>query len=343
MKFLVILSLIFLPSQIFAQEESSMSEKGVIEITPSIPTPGESVTATVRSSFYSDLKKSNIVWTVNGAEKKREVGGISFQFTAPTNGSATEIYATVEKESGYIFAGYFILKTAEIDLIYEANTYTPPFYKGRSLFTDQSVVTVLALANLIENGSKLQKNKIIYNWYKNDQKISEFSGVGKDSISIQGGIVSRPFYISVLTESINSGLKAKKKILINPTAPKVVLYENNPIYGSIFEKALTGMFNFDREEVGITAIPYFFSVKNKTSGSLKYSWFENGELIGDETFGSFINYLNPKRSLNGISNIGVSVEHSENFLQSGMVSFKINVLGIQQSDTIETTNATSPF
>jgi hypothetical protein len=165
--------------------------------------------------------------------------------------------------------------------------------------------------------------------------ITELSGTGRDSIVVQGDVLSRPFYISVVAESLNSNAIAKKRILINPTQPKVVLYENNPIFGSIFERALTGEFNFDREEVGITAIPYFFSAEERSSGSLKYSWFENGKSVGGEGLGSFINYLNPNKQKNGVSNLGVTIEHSNNFRQSGNNSFKINVLGNQQSDTIE--------
>jgi hypothetical protein len=343
MKFLVLLSLIFLPLQIFAQE-SSFSEEAIIAITPEIPAPRDTVLATVRSSQYINLKKAEVVWSIDNKEIKRGIGESSFQFRAPDLGQVLNLKATIIRSPGDIFSNLITIKTAGLDLIHEANTYTPPFYKGRSLFTTQSNVTIAALADLRENNTRLSKNQIIYNWYRDGQYISSISGVGKDSAVFTGGILSKPFDISVLAESLNSDLKAKKIVYIKNTAPNVVLYENNPIYGNIFEKALTGTFNFDREEVGITAVPYFFSAEKRASGSLKYSWFENGKKIGDDTFGSFINYLNPERSANGVSNLRVRINNSENFLQSGENSFKINVQGIQQSDTIEnTTNANSPF
>jgi hypothetical protein len=340
MKFLFALILIIIPFQTSAQLFSSIEEKAIIELKPEFPAPKEMVTATVKSSYFEDLKRATIVWSIDGAERKREIGGTTFQFQAPEAGRNMELFVTVDRVTS-TFANFINLKTANLDLIYEANTYTPPFYKGRTLYTPQASIKIAALATMIENGSQLPKNRIIYNWYKNDEKISELSGLGKDSAVFQGDLLSRPFYVSVIAESLNSDLKSKKRILITPTAPKVVLYENNPLFGSVFEKALTGTFNFDREEVGITAVPYFFSADQRGSGSLKYSWYENGKTIGNETFGSFINYLNPNKEKNGVSNLEVRVDHSTSFLQSGNNSFKINVLGNQQSDTMNTNESIS--
>jgi hypothetical protein len=345
MKYLLLLTLIFAPLASFAQINSPLSafsERVIITLSPEYPAPNETVTARVASSFYDDLKRAEIVWQIDGAEKKRAIGETTFQFQAPANGREMELFATINNGDIESYAGFRKIRTANLDLIYEANTYTPPFYKGRSLYVPQSEITIAALATIIEGGVQLPKDKIIYSWYKDSNLITDLSGVGKDSIKIQGDVLSRPFYVSVIAESLNSNAVAKKRILINPTQPKVVLYENNPIFGSIFEKALTGEFNFDREEVGITAIPYFFSTEDRSSGSLKYSWFENGKSVGGEGLGSFINYLNPNKEKNGVSNLGVKIEHSNNFRQSGNNSFKINVLGNQQSDTIEI-NESSAF
>lgn len=341
MKFLFALILILVPLQTSAQLFSSFEETAVIELRPEYPAPKEMVTATVKSSYYEDLKRATIVWSVDGAERKREIGGTTFQFQAPESGRNMELFVTVDRETS-TFANFINIRTGNLDLIYEADTYTPPLYKGRTLFTPQASIKVSALATMIEGGVQLPKSKIIYNWYKNDEKVPELSGLGKDSAVFQGDLLSKPFNVSVIAESLAGNTRAKKRILISPTTPKVVLYENNPLFGSVFEKALTGTFNFDREEVGITAVPYFFSADQRSSGSLKYSWYENGKSIGDETFSSFINYLNPNKEKNGVSNLEVRINHTNSFLQSGSNSFKINVLGNQQSDTMNV-NESSAF
>ncbi len=342
MKYLIIFSLIFLPLVSNAQTFQNTFREGlIIEITPQIPSPNETVSAKVISNNYEDLSRANITWSINNIDKKREIGGTTFQFQAPAAGKKIELFVTVEKTNGAIFSNFINIQTANLDLIYEANTYVPPFYKGRSLFVTQSEITVAAMAEVFENGAKLPKNKVIYNWYYNDNYASNLSGIGKDSARFEGDILSRPFSVSVIVESLNPGIKSKNKILIKPVPSKILMYENNPIYGSLFEKALTGIFNFDREEVGITAVPYFFSTKDRTSKDIKYSWSENGKKIGDETFGSFINYQNPNRKLNGISFLRVEVENLSRFMQSGDNSFKINVIGDGQSDTIKPNETTS--
>lgn len=336
MKYLILLALILSPLQIFAQSfPSAFDETAELALTPKIPAPEEEVLVKVSSSNYSSLDRSNIIWSVDGVVKKRGIGEKTFQFQSPKSGRSSTVSVRVERDTGGVLNESATITPSDLDLIYEANTYVPPFYKGRSLFTHESTITMAAMAIIKENGVPLPKNKIIYTWLKDDGKMPELSGVGRDSAQITGSLISRPFYVSVIAESLNSNLKAKKTILINPTVPQVVLYENNPIYGSIFEKALTGEFNFDREEVGITAIPYFFSTKDRNSSSLKYSWYENGRSIGDATFGSFINYLNPDKLKSGVSVLAVQVEHLENLLQSGNNSFKVNVIGNQQFDTIK--------
>lgn len=342
MKYLILFALIFSPIQFFAQTTSSAFDETVsIEIIPKIPAPKELVNAEVKSSYYASLKKANVSWVVDGVVKKSGVGETFFQFQAPASGKNSNISVSVTKENGLVLRDSISLAPSDIDLVYEADTYVPPFYRGRSLFTHQSAVTVAAMTTFIENGVRLPKEKITYTWAKDDEIIQSASGVGRDSIKIQGALISRPFYVSVVAESINSNLTAKKRILINPTTPQVVLYENNPIYGSIFEKALTGTFNFDREEVGITAVPYFFSAQERSSGNLQYRWFENGRRVGDDSVGSFINYLNPGKEKNGTANLAVQVEHIQNILQEGGNLFKINVLGNQQFDTIKPNETTA--
>ncbi len=346
MKYLFLLIAIFLPFQTFAQLSSSFSsitERAVIELSPEFPEPNQTVTAKVRSSSYESLDSANIVWHINDVERKRGIGETTFQFTAPEPGRNMELFVTVEKNEQDTFANFINIQTAELDLIYEANTYTPPFYKGRSIFTPQSTITFSALAKVYENGALLPKNRVTYNWYVNDNFVSDLSGTGKDSMIFQGDILSRPFSVSVSVGSANSNTKSRKKVVINAIQPKVVLYENNPIYGNMLEKALTGTFNFDREKVSLTAIPYFFSTNNRNSSQLTYKWYENGQRIGNETFGSFINYLNPNLAKSGVSNISVEVDHGNSFLQSGKSFFQVNVLGQQQSGTINTNEKPSAF
>lgn len=335
MKYLFLLTLIFFPLfVVYAQVlPPGYEEEVLLKTNPSIPAPKEIVT--VRLENYSvDLNKSNIVWYLDGIIQEQGLGKITYQFRAPEAGRQTTLKVDVQKNTGGTITKSLQIAPAGLDLIYEADTYTPPFYKGRSLFSHQSLVKIAAVPEFIVGGSKISKDNIIYTWEKDGEVIQSISGQGKDSAQFLGKLISRPFNITVTAESVSSNTKARKTVSINPIDPNVVLYENNPIQGSIFEKALSGNFNFDREEVGITAIPYFFSSQNKSDSALKFSWFENGVDIGDDSFGSDLIYTNIGRTKSGISDLSVSVEHIQNILQSNNGGFRVNVIGNEQSATI---------
>lgn len=344
MKYFILLSLIFAPIFSFAQAilPPGYEEEVILKITPEIPAPKQNVSARVEN-YSTDLSKSVIVWKLDGSVKSQGVGLVNYNFTAPDSGGKTNLSVEIQKPAGAgVLSKSLNIAPAGLDLIYEGETYTPPFYKGRSLFSHQSILNVVAMPDFYENGIKIPSDKIIYNWEKDDEFIQSISGQGKSSAKFEGKLISRPFTITVVAQSPNSNIKARRKITINPIKPSVVMYENNPLYGSVFEKALNTTFNLNREELGITAIPYFFSSRDRSASNIKYSWFENGNLVSDETFGSNINYTNIGRAKSGSSNLTVKAENIQNILQSNNASFKVNVFGNEQSDTIQT-NETNVF
>jgi hypothetical protein len=108
------------------------------------------------------------------------------------------------------------------------------------------------------------------------------------------------------------------------------MYENNPLQGSLFERALRGTFNLEREELQVTATPYFFSTNTRDSNQLSYQWGENGKKIGSPLVSSNLIFRNPGLQASGISNISVSTEHVDNILQDATMGFSLNVIGSNQ-------------
>lgn len=307
-------------------------EEVLLEMVPKVPAPGQNVNVRVES-FSTDLKRSTIRWSVTDGQKAEGVGLATFTFTAPPAGTVLELTVTVVKENGEELTEKRTIATADVDLLIEADTYTPPFYKGRSLFTHQAVVTLAAIPNVVVSGETRNPAQLIYTWEKDDQVIQDASGYGKNRIQFLGSVLSRPFYVTVTVEAQNTAVKARRRILVEPTSPKVIVYENNPLYGSIFERAITNKFRFDREEVGLTAVPYFFSVRTKNDKSLSYAWAENGTVLQDPTLGANLTFTNKGLSKSGISEILVGTSHLNNLLQSARINFALDVVG---NETLET-------
>lgn len=307
-------------------------EEVLLEMIPKVPAPGQSVTVRAES-FSTDLKRATIRWSLTDGQRAEGVGLTTFTFTAPAAGIIQELTVIVVKEDGEELTESRTIATAEVDILLEADTYTPPFYKGRSLFTHQSSVLIAALPNLVVSGETKNPTQLIYTWEKDDQVIQDASGYGKSSVRFTGSILSRPFYVTVTVEAPNTAVKARKRVLIEPTTPKVIVYENNPVYGSVFERAITNKFRFDREEVGLTAIPYFFSVRSKNDKSLAYAWAENGSVLQDPTLGANLTFTNQGLAKSGVSEIIVGTSHLNNLLQSARINFALDVVG---NETLET-------
>ena len=74
---------------------------------------------------------------------------------------------------------------------------------------------------------------------------------------------------------------ASNSILITPAVPYVSFYEKSPLYGIIYEKSLRNRTSLTNEEVSIIAEPFFFSIPNRDSSNLSYTWTLNGSPLPD--------------------------------------------------------------
>jgi hypothetical protein len=315
-----------------AQVASVSDGRLSLSLSPRIPGPDTQVTARVEN-YTIDIQRAPISWSTSDGQKLQGIGESYFTFTTTKTGIRQQITVSVTTPSGTVLTETMSITPASIDLLVEADTYTPPFYKGRSLFTHQSSVTVSAIPEILSNGTSLNPNNLLFTWEKNNKVIQQASGVGKSSISFVGSVVSQPFSVTVTAESLTSGVVARKQITVEPHTPQVVIYENNPVYGSVFEKAVANTFLFDREEVGLTAIPYFFSVNTRSDGNLLYTWMENDTELKDPALGSDLTFTNKGLAVRGMSNIFVRTSHLNSTLQNARMNFMLDIVG---NETLET-------
>lgn len=300
-----------------------------VEILPKVPSPNERVNIFVQS-FSSDLNKGYFVWRINGVNQLEGNGETSFSFSAPESGRSLTVSLFIEKEDGGTITRSFDFSPADVDIVYEAETYTPPFYKGKALFTSESTFRLIAMPNFLSsNGNRVSPNTLIYNWSINGTNIQSQSGYGKRVFRGEGGIVQRPLNVSVEVSASNSGLRAKGDIFLNYSEPEVVLYENNPLLGFISERAISGEFLLERPEIELQAVPYFFSTPQKDSSFINYKWKMNGNDLlssGD----SFVNFRNDSGEA-GRARISLETEHFSKILQ---ITQSVVNLNFEKNDAI---------
>lgn len=311
-----------------------------LSITPRVPAAGSSVTAAVEN-YAIDLSRSAIEWSTSDGQQASGVGTRTFTFTTQDVGQTQTVNVRVTAPNGQTYRESRSMTLGTVDLLVEADTYTPPLYKGRALFTPQSLVTIAAIPDIRVGGSRVNPNTLLYTWEKDDQVLQQSSGIGKDTISFVGSIAPRPFFVTVTAETPNGAVQARKRIEVTPKTANVLVYESNPLLGNMFERALTSRFRFDREEVGLVAIPYFFSAASRDDAAVAYSWIENGTRIELPTLGSKLTFTNTGKAKSGVSEINVETSHLRNLLQNARITFALDVVGdVTLENELQTGNVT---
>jgi hypothetical protein len=169
--------------------------------------------------------------------------------------------------------------SGDVDLIVEPSSYTPPFYSGRASFSNQGSAKVVAIPNINDNGSAVSANDLIFKWTRNDIVLGDSNGLGKNSLIVTGSVPIDSINIKVDISDKNGNLVTSKSVNLTPGNPKILFYENNALYGILFNKAVLGDYNLgNREELKITAEPFFFDSKTPTS-QLSYEWSVNGQTV----------------------------------------------------------------
>ena len=243
-------------------------------MAPEYPAPGENVHLTVQS-YGLDLNRSIVVWYENGKEIARGIGVTTATIIAGKLGSRTTIEVVAEDDAGLVGSAQATIRPTEVDLLWQTDSYVPPFYEGRALPGTSATIRAQALARFKQmNGALLPDTSIIYTWYKNGTKIA--SGRGKSSAMFPGPTLFGSDDIRVVAESADGTLRGATRARITSVDPSVELYENHPLFGTLFHRALAAGARTTETEEEVVAVPYFAHVRSPRDASLSYAWEVNG-------------------------------------------------------------------
>lgn len=307
----------------FGQQFNQIPETNVsISLNPEIPGPNQNTSAEV-ISFEINLDKATIVWRINGSVVSSGIGRKRIIFQTGNLNTTTNLSLTITTAEGIVISRQITIRPTSVDVIWEAETYTPPFFKGKALFSHESMITFTAIPNLTgQNGSTPSPQNLIYTWKRNGSALPDFSGYGRNTYKYKSGIISRPVQIEVIVTSPNSDALGRGFATVNPIDPLVIFYEKNPLYGIMFNKSLSGNISLDnKEEIEIVALPLFFSGKN-LSNDIIYDWKINRSIIDGKTL-ERSKIFRPIENSSGSSNISVSAQNTNGILQTAENSFNL--------------------
>lgn len=292
-----------------------------MEMFPQYARPGEYVEFSLVSSTIA-LATATVTWTVNGTRVFSGASATKYVYKIPESTDPFVVVADVYTRTNQYFTTRISVQPSSLTLLHEGATYVPPLYAGRPTLSPEASLSVQAIPYVVENGIELQPDDLYFKWTVNGKFVSELSGLGRSSAVVANNGYLRPLDIIVEASSDN-GTVAGDRIKVSVENPWVVFYENDPLLGIRYDKAL-GTYVLKNEEVTVIAEPYHMSAKKRNDTTLEYSWGINQQRQAETTAPSIT--LRPQSDARGgISTIGVYIQNTVLELQNVANAFRIDL------------------
>ncbi|MBI2023259.1 hypothetical protein HYT01_01700 [Candidatus Giovannonibacteria bacterium] len=273
LKKIIILSLLSLTTLV-ASAQVVPDDAIVFNTTPQYPKPGENVTVSVNSYIF-DISRAEFVWTVN-SKKVAAGGGITSVNLKAGSAGSTAVVKVSASLNNEVYEGNTVIYVTDVDLVVNANTYAPNFYRGSKLITPGSTIDIFAVPFLYFDGTRLNPTTLSYEWTLNGTRMGNQSGKGRDKLSLDIADVNGYYDIELKVSSPQKTVIAAKRISFQTQAPKILFYKTDTLLGRK-PVALQNLNEFAGNTFTIAAEPYFFDLRFVSK--LLTRWSSNGQTI----------------------------------------------------------------
>lgn len=303
-------------SQIDALDyNSSVNESDIdVILNPQYPNAFQTVSIRLDSNTI-DLNHYFIQWVVNGVAQKSGIGLRDFKTVSGNYGSNIRVDAVITLEAGVTIQKQIVISPQDTTVLWEAiDSYVPPFYRGKKMPGQESLIKISAMPNFRLNNNSLKLDDAVYLWSRNDNRILNVGGYAKDSITIQHNKLRASEKITATVSDVDGGTKTEKAITIPIWNPEIHwYYKDNNKYRKLL--SIDRGLRITSGDTTLVAEPYFFST-SAFADDLNYTWKVNKETL----------YLEPgavKKELvvqnpgqDGQATFSVALENPKTFLQS---------------------------
>jgi len=304
----------------FIDEIVAARNPRTLSYSPGSPEPGERVTVEI-VDHGRPTSSLLINWHINGELFSSGIGARSISFVVGEVGTVSEVYAEVVSPLGIpertppitIGASY-------LDLLWEAfDADAPPFYKGRTLPSWDSIVRVHVIPTVYSGaGTRIQPGTFVYTWEKNARRadLSAQSGYGRDNVFVLADFTRRSHLITVSLANVAKGVSVSRSVGIRLHDPEILLYEKHPLGGVIFERALTSEVARPADGSALRIVAYPFGMDARSRERMRYEWRVDGRRLTN-TAAMNRGEISLIPEGRGTSRLEVRVNNDERMLQSG--------------------------
>lgn len=267
----------FFPLVSFAQGLPGIDNPLTIEMSPTSPAPGETVSLTAESTSFN-VNALPITWKSGGKVISSGTGDTTITIPSGAIGTKTVVTASTQVPSLGAFSYSVTISPALVNLIWEAQTSVPPFYQGKALPAWGGTYKVVAAPEVVENGKVVDPSRLVYTWKKNYSVDQSQSGYGKnvyqsdDEINyVNGGDV-----ISLTVATTDGVSSAQNFISVSPQKSAILMYLESPLYGIMYNQSVTET-SLSGDSITVHAEPFFFSDLSTALAAL--TWTVSGTSV----------------------------------------------------------------
>ncbi len=294
---------------LFAQSLTG-AEPVQYQVTPASPGPRSQVLIEVRGvgSFLGD---STVTWSRDGQVVLSGVGTARYSFTTGPVGEQTRVLVRIDSVQYGTIERTFLFNPSSVELLWEADTTAPPYYRGLPLMSGGARVTVAAFPSVRSGGGAVAPADLSYRWSLNGEPQPLASGLGRRIFTFSGSQLREGEEVAL--EVFYRGVPAGQGSAFLPAAaPRIVLYPKDPLRGVRWDTALGGAALLSGQETVVHAEPYFFSNDSAGRGTLEYRWSLEGQDIHGPDSAKGELTLRVAGEGGGSANLFVSLQNVEN-------------------------------
>ncbi len=296
-----------------------------ILVTPDTPKTGDTMHLEAESALF-DLTKSVLTWRIDGQVVAQGTGATKAEYAVGASATSIDVSLSVEDPLWGSASSDLTITPLELDIVFDAPTYVPPFYRGRALPSGGGSMRLQAIARFPGTRGTLADSSITYTWRRNNRILTSLSGLGKSNIVIDAPTPGDTDTISVRASANDDTLSATASVAIPSSEPAVMLYEDHPLFGVLFHSALPQEIP-SRGDITVAAVPYFVTAQRLNDPVLKYSWRINEQ---PATASSTQKNEITLRSDSGTQSLELELLHASNFFLDVLRTWKF-LFGAPQS------------
>ena len=231
-------------------------------VAPDNADPSDTISAKLTKSTQ-DPYIDSILWFLDDKPLKQDAETVTFNIK---DAETATIKAVITDLQGKQYVLEKKINIAKLNIIWEAQTYTPFFYEGAPLPSYGSQINAQAVYNT-DN-----PEKYVYKWELDGKVLQSVSGLGKYKARIQLGYLKNSSLLSVkVLDPETAKILSQKSVFIKYYKPKLYVYAKDELLGWRFNKHITDSFDLSYPKEMIV-IPYFMNIANLFDKRVVWNW-----------------------------------------------------------------------